>query len=237
MNPRHSPRKTNPRVAVGYVRVSTEDQANGPVAQRALIERWAASEGVQIVAWHEDLGISGGAPVDQRPALLAALDSLGVHKAGLLVVAKRDRLARDVVVAAMVDSLVRRRGAVIVSAGNGAENGDSAEAALMRTMIDAFAQYERALIRQRTTAALAVLKSKGQRTGSVPFGMRLAADGKMLELDPAEQAVITRARELQAQGASQRAILATLTAEGIRSRAGGKLALSQVQRMLDKGRP
>ena len=46
-------------VAVGYVRVSTDDQNLGPQAQRAAIESWAAREGVQVAAWHVDQGVSG----------------------------------------------------------------------------------------------------------------------------------------------------------------------------------
>lgn len=218
--------------AVAYIRVSTDEQALGPKAQRAAIERWASSQRVSIASWHEDIGISGGAPIDQRPGLLAALDSLGASNAGHLVVAKRDRLARDVLVSAMAEQLVRRRGAVITSAGNGAENGDSPEAQLMRAMVDAFAQFERALIRQRTQAALAAKRARGERIGSVPWGMRLASNGMTLEPDPAEQAVIQRARQLREAGLSQRAIVRTLAGDGVRSRAGGLLGLSQVQRWL-----
>jgi site-specific DNA recombinase len=147
-------------------------------------------------------------------------------------VAKRDRVARDVLVSAMAEHLVRLRGAVITSAGNGAENGDSPEAQLLRAMIDAFAQFERALIRQRTKAALDAKRARGERTGSVPWGKRLTSDGVTLEPHPSEQAVIQRARELQGAGFSQRAIVRTLAPDGVRSRAGGTLGLSQVQRWL-----
>src|SRR5678816_2395195 len=91
---------TSPAVAVAYLRVSTEDQNLGPAAQRATITAWAARQGVQVAAWFTDQGVSGGKPVEDRPALLAALEALRVHGAGLLVAGKRDRIARDVVVAA-----------------------------------------------------------------------------------------------------------------------------------------
>jgi len=48
---------------------------------------------------HEDRGVSGAAQLDRRPGLLAALDCLARHKATYLVAAKRDRFARDIVVA------------------------------------------------------------------------------------------------------------------------------------------
>jgi site-specific DNA recombinase len=225
-------RKADMSKAVGYIRVSTDEQALGPKAQRTAIERWAAAHGATVVAWHSDLGVSGGTPIDQRPGLLAALDALGVHSAGHLVVAKRDRLARDVLIAAMTEQLVRRRGAQITSAGNGAENGDAPEAQLMRSMIDAFAQFERALIRQRTKAALDQKRARGERVGSVPWGYQVASDGITLEPNTAEQETIAEARRLQDDGWSQREITRALNAGGRRSRAGGQLALSQVQRML-----
>ena len=124
---------------------------------------------MQVVATHEDRGVSGGAEIDKRPGLIAALEALRTERAGILVVAKRDRLARDVLVAAMVERLCQREGARIQSA-DGTGNGDSPEAKLLRTMIDAFAAYERALIRARTRAALAAKKARGERVGGVPYG-------------------------------------------------------------------
>jgi hypothetical protein len=54
-----------------------------------------------------------------------------------------------------------------------------------------------------------------------------------LEPDPAEQVVVQRARQLREAGLSQRAIVRALAADGLRSRAGGMLSLSQVQRWLE----
>src|SRR5689334_13750571 len=101
----------NPTRAVAYIRASTDEQRLGPEARRQAITIWAAARGVDLVAVHEDLGVSGAAPVDACPGLLAAVGALEAHGAGLLVVAKRDRLARDVVKAAMVESLAARVGA------------------------------------------------------------------------------------------------------------------------------
>jgi DNA invertase Pin-like site-specific DNA recombinase len=56
------------------LRASTDRQDLSPGAQRAAIERWAAGAGVAVVAWHEDLGVSGGTALEDRPGLLAALD-------------------------------------------------------------------------------------------------------------------------------------------------------------------
>ena len=234
MSTTHRTSKPAPRnVAVGYIRVSTDDQALGPEAQRAALEAWAARNGADLVAIFEDLGVSGAAALDRRPGLLAAVDALADHDAGVLVVAKRDRLARDTMAAAMIERLADRAGARIVSA-DGVGDGDGPESLLMRRIVDAFAEYERSLIRGRTRAALAAKKARGERAGEVPFGSRVAADGRTLEADASEAAVVDAVRELRAAGLSIRGIAAELDRRGFRSRAGKPLAATQVARILER---
>src|SRR5437870_1505475 len=87
------------RIAVGYVRASTDEQQLSPQAQRGLLERRCREHGVRLVAVFVDQGISGAAPARKRPGLLGAFAALVQYRAGLLVVTKRDRLARDAVLA------------------------------------------------------------------------------------------------------------------------------------------
>ena len=81
------------------------------------------------------------------------------------------------------------------------------------TKMGAFAAYERALIRARTRAALAVKKARGERTGEVPLGRVVTADGA-LAVHEGERAAVERARALRGEGKSPRAIARTLVAEG-----------------------
>jgi site-specific DNA recombinase len=226
-----SKRSGNARLAVAYIRVSTEDQRLGPEAQRAAIEAWAAREGVQVAAWRVDQGVSGGSDLGDRPGLVAALGELRALSAGLLVVAKRDRLARDVYVASTIERAVAQGGARVTSA-DGTANGDTPADAFMRTVIDGAAAYERALIRARTKAALAAKRARGERSGELPYGMRLSVDGAKLEPDAAEQAVLAVVRELRGAGLTQRAIVDELAARGLVSRAGRAFGKTQVVRML-----
>jgi DNA invertase Pin-like site-specific DNA recombinase len=212
--------------------MSTERQDLSPDAQRAAIEAWAAREGVVVAAWHQDLGVSGGAALEDRPGLMAAIESVRIEGAGLLVVSRRDRLARDVLTAALVERLCERAGARVVGA-DGTGNGEGPEAGLLRTLLDAFAQYERALIRGRTKAALAVLKSQGRRTGGIPYGMR-CEDGRLVA-DPAEQAAVARARELRGEGRSLRRIARDLVEEGRRPRSGREWAIQTIRRLVGSG--
>lgn len=216
--------------AVGLIRVSTDEQHLGPEAQREALERWCAAEGVELVAVHMDLGVSGAAPIDKRPGLLAALADLEAHGAGVLVAAKRDRVARDVMLAAMVERMTERAGAVVVAA-DGTGNGEGPEAVLMRRMVDAFAEYERGIIAARTRAALAVKKSRRERVGAPAFGYRLADDGVRLVEDADEQEAIRLIRALRAEGETQQRIVDRLNADGVPAR-GKRWHQTTVSRIL-----
>ncbi len=219
----------DPTKAIAYLRCSTDRQDLSPDAQRDAISAWAEREDVEVVAWHEDRGVSGGAELEDRPGLTAAVADLARLGAGVLVVAKRDRLARDVLTAALVERLAERSGARIVSA-DGTGNGNTPEAALLRSMIDAFAAYERALIRSRTKAALAVKKARGERVGGVPYGFR--DEGGVLVEDEREQVVVKRARELRAEGLSLRAIGRSLLEEGHTPRSARRWHVAVLSRLV-----
>jgi len=221
--------QSNPKVAVAYIRMSTDEQRNSPEAQRQAIASWAAQQGVRIALWCQDAGVSGAAPLEEREGLLQALGALREHGAGLLVVAKRDRLARDVSMAAAIERLTREAGAQIVTA-DGLDASDTPEAALVRTIIDAMAQYERALIRARTRAALKVKKQRGERVGSVPFGFVANANGQLVP-HAAEQAAIQRTRELHAEGLTQQEIAQRLGLEGHAAR-GARWHATTISRIL-----
>ena len=228
-----SPSKSG--VTVGYVRVSTDEQAQGPRAQRDALERYARAHGLDLVVVHDDLGISGAAPIDERPGLLAALDALDLYRAEVFLVAKRDRLARDVMISAMVDRLVTRAGARIESA-DGAANGEGPEAEMMRGVLAVFAQFERALIRTRTKSALAAKKRRHERTGSVPYGFTLHADGKTLVAFDDEQRSIELAAQLRRSGMSFANIGEQLLAEGHQPREGCEWHPMTVSRLVKHAR-
>lgn len=226
--------KGDPTLVVAYVRVSTDEQQLGPRAQRAAFERWCEERGTTLVHVGEDLGVSGGADIDRRPGLLAALDALAEHGAGILLVAKRDRLARDVMNAAIIDRMVERVGAQVVSvAGEGTEAGaDDPSAFLLRGMVDLLAHYERLLIAQRTRAALAVKRARGERVGHLPFGFGLAEDGVHLVPHPDEQRVLNRVLRYRRSGLSLREIGRRLSRAGIRPRSGGRWHPQTVARVV-----
>lgn len=197
-----------------YTRVSTEQQTQSGAGLDAQHDACLRAAGT-LTGVYRDEGVSGSTGLDKRPALLELIAAL--DKGDTLIVAKRDRLGRDPLVVAMIESAVKRKGARIVSAAGEGTDSDSPTDILMRRMVDAFAEYERLVIGARTKAALQAKKARGERTGSIPYGYR-CEDGTNLTPDADEQDIIQQVLHLQAEGLSLRAIAARLTALGKTSR-------------------
>lgn len=230
--------------AVIYLRVSTDEQAAsglGMAAQLAACEARAKSLGADAVSVFADEGVSGSTPVAERPGLVAALEAL--RKGDCMIVAKRDRIARDYMVAGWVDLEVSRHGARLVSAAGEGTDSDEPMARVMRGIVDLFAQYERDMIRARTKAALAAKRARAEKTGgAVPYGFRVACvtvtDGverKKLVPDAGEQEAIRRARQMHAEGLGLRRIAESLSREGFRGRGASRLSPMTVRRIISEG--
>jgi len=219
--------------AIGYRRISKDrgDNGLGLAAQQKAIKDEATRLGLPLVDVFTDNGVSGGARIEKRVQLMAAVAAL--RSGDKLIVARRDRIARDAMLAGWIRKEVRRRGAEIVSAaGEGNGDADDPPTKLMQTIVDAFAEYERDLIRARTKAALAVKKAAGDRwCRDAPYGHRWTPDGKLAE-NAAEQRTIAQVIELREQGTTYRGIVAELKRRRRVNRAGRPFVLAQVQRIL-----
>lgn len=155
--------------AIGLIRVSTADQALGLEAQRADIARFAAERGIDVLATISET-VSGGAPIDKRVGLQRALEAVATDRASHLIVAKRDRLSRDPLVALMAEHTLEKVSATLLAADGNNSTDPFCEA--MRGMLDVFARLERRLIGMRTKAALGVLKASGVKLGGRKPGAR-----------------------------------------------------------------
>jgi len=220
------------KVGVAYIRCSLAQQKLSPEAQRAAIEAYAAREGVSVVAWHVDRGVSGASAAETRPGLCSALAALREHRAGVLLVARRDRVARDAVIAGLVERAAAGAGAVLVSAA-GEGSGSTPADGLIRGVIDSVSAYERLVLKARTKAALAAKAARGERVSRhPPYGFAIGACGVMLVPSDAEQAIIRRAAEHRAAGLSLRGVSASLALEGLRNRAGRDFDPNAIANML-----
>jgi DNA invertase Pin-like site-specific DNA recombinase len=219
--------------AVAYLRVSTDEQSIGLKAQLDACQAHATRLGWELAGPFSDEDVGGAVGLERRPALLDALADLG--EGDVLLIGKRDRLGRDPMVIAMIEAAVRRRGGRIVSAAGEGTDDDSPSSILMRRMVDAFAEYERLIIKARTRSALAAKKRRGERTGGVPFGHDLAEDGIALVENPGELEALATIRRLKAEGLSLRAIAAELDRLGIPPKRGGpRWKHSAVQKLLQR---
>jgi DNA invertase Pin-like site-specific DNA recombinase len=215
---------------VAYYRVSTSGQGRsglGLEAQRQAVARFAEAEGLAIVAEFEEVETGKGSDaIERRPQLAAALAAARQHKAAV-VVAKLDRLSRDV---AFVAGLMAQKVPFVV-----AELGQDVEPFLLH-LYAALAEKERHMISARTKAALAVAKSKGTQLGNPRIAeaqAKGAARNKAnaVEADAKVLPVITT---MKAEGASLRMIAAELNTKGIATARGGKWAAEQVRAILSR---
>jgi DNA invertase Pin-like site-specific DNA recombinase len=220
--------------AVSYLRVSTDKQADsglGLEAQRSAVQSSATRLGFSLVGEFVDAGVSGSLAAVDRPTLMGAITSLG--RGDVLIVAKRDRLGRDVIEVAMIERLILKRRARLVSAaGEGTESADDPSSWLQRTIIDSFAEFERRVIARRTKDALGAKRAKGERVSRfLPFGYRLASNGRTLEPEPLEQAIIATVGELREAGYSLQDIADELNRQGSRTRSGAYWKRQYVHRL------
>lgn len=219
---------------IGYIRVSTDQQADAGVsldAQRAKLEAYASLYDIELVDVIVDAGKS--AKTLKRPGLAQALDAMRHGKAEGMLVAKLDRLTRSVRdLGTLLDEYFCEGpgGLQLLSV---AEQIDTRTAGgrLVLNVLGAVSQWEREKIGERTREALAYLKGQGVRLGADPLGFERGAAGGLVAV-PAEQATLERIAMLHRDGASVRAIAAQLNAEGARTKRGGRWHPTTVQRAL-----
>jgi DNA invertase Pin-like site-specific DNA recombinase len=203
--------------AIGYIRVSTQEQAQsglGLEAQAVAIRAEATRRGwdLEIIA---DEGESGS-KVD-RPGLLAAKDNLARGEAQALIVAKQDRLMRSSLGWAQIVSQSKDQKWSLICLDINLDTA-SPMGECMGSILAAIAQLELENIRKRTKDALAVKKSQGYRLGR-----------------PATMADETRARinALRNSGVTLQGVADTLNTEGIpTARGGSKWYASTVQKAI-----
>jgi len=223
------------RRGIGYVRVSTDQQAGsglGLDAQRHAIEQAAQRGQIALAAVYEDAGISGAKDIADRPGLLDAVNAL--KRGDVLLIAKRDRLGRDVVAVALIERLIARKGAKVCSAAGEGTDNDDPTSLLMRRIIDAFGEYERLLIGARTKAALRAKRAQGLRAGNVPFGFTADASGRLVS-DESEQRSIAAIRECRASRLSLRDTAAELNRRQLLTRNGTPWRHEYVVKVLRAG--
>lgn len=152
--------------ALGYLRVSTDDQATGLQSQQDAITAYLRKRPeIELLEFMIDDGVSGGTL--KRPALAAALRELNSGAANALIAMKMDRLSRSLAdFCTLAAEAKRNKWRLIVLDAD--YDGETPQGEMMLNLLAVFGQYERRLIGQRTKDALAVKKREGILPGPKP---------------------------------------------------------------------
>ena len=213
---------------VTYYRVSTQAQGRsglGLEAQRVAVEHYLRSREGKLIGEFTEIETGKGAnALERRPELRAALD-LARRQGAVLVLAKLDRLARNVhFVTGLIES-----GVDFVAA-------DMPHATKVMIQIHAvMAEHERDQISARTKAALAAARARGVKLGVTgPANLRPNLEARQEAAKRFAERMKPVFQGFELRGLSQRQMVAELNALGIRAPRGGSWRLKQVQRVINQ---
>lgn len=219
---------------IGYIRVSTEDQAAQGVslqAQRIKLEQYTALYDLELIGVVVDAGAS--AKSLKREGLTKALAHLDAGEAEGFLVAKLDRLTRSVKdLGSLLDQYFRTKFSLL----SVADQIDTSTAAgrLVLNVLASVSEWEREAIGERTSAALQHKIANGEHVGAPALGFDMV-EGKLTE-NAEELATVARIQELRAEGLTLREVATKMTADGYITKRGGKWHAQTIRRVLKRAR-
>jgi len=220
---------------LGYVRVSTEEQAtegHSLAAQTDKIRAYCALYDLDLVDVIVDAGVS--AKSLNRPGLQSVLGRLGKDVEGMVVV-KLDRLSRSVADwSQLIDRYFGERAGRSLFSVSDSIDTRTAAGRLVLNVLMSVAQWERETTSERTRTGMQYLKATGKTTGQVPFGKRLSEDGVSLVDDHEEQGVIGEILDLRRAGVSYQEIADRLNHSGKTTKEGKPWGKTQVVRVVQR---
>lgn len=217
-------------VAIGYVRVSTNEQLNGYGLdiQRFMVEEQAEKLGLNLTLIYSDEGVSGTKDMSGRPGLAAMLKACG--KGVVVIVPRLDRLARDLLVQENVLASIWQSGAEIVSCDENEsallvrDSVQDPTRRLLRLVMGAVYQFQRDMAVASMQRARKFKREAGGYVGSnPPFGWRAVRGTGKLVPNETEQWIIKLVCSLRQSGMTFEEIAEELHRRGYRRRGGGNL--------------
>ena len=212
---------------IGYIRVSTEQQAESGCsleAQRNKLIQYANLYDLELLRIEVDT-VSG--KTIEREGLQNALNSISTGEAEGLVVAKLDRLTRSVRdLGDLIDQYFQNAALLSVS-----EQIDtrSAGGRLVLNVLASVSQWEREVIGERTSTALRHKIAVGEHVGRPKYGFKVV-NSELIQ-DETEQQVLSIVRRYRRKGLTLKAIAKELTTQGFRTRKGTEFNHNQVNRI------
>lgn len=198
--------------AIGYIRVSTDKQAEDGVslaAQVDKIEKWASLNDYTLVEIYKDEGISG-ATLDKRTGINTALKKL--KKGMAFVCYSLSRISRDTIDTIQISRHIEKMGADLVSLSEKIDT-TGASGKMVFNMLAVLNQFERDQVAERTKFALQYKKQNSQVYSQTPYGYD--RHGNELVINEREAQVILRIHRLISEKVGFNEIARRLNAEGI----------------------
>lgn len=218
--------------AIGYIRVSTDQQAKEGVsldAQQSKIAAWAELNNYTLGEIFIDAGISGKT-IKKRPGVQQALNAVG--RGDALVVYKLDRLSRSIRDTMDIADRLEKIGADLVSLSERIDTSGAAGRMIFR-LLAVMAQFEREQTAERVTATMVHLRASGRKYSTVPFGY-LEGDQKTLVPVDSELLVVEEVKMMRERGDSLHDIARELNGRGLAGKNGGKWFASTVRHLLKR---
>jgi len=221
--------------AVGYVRVSTDQQVDHGVSletQHERIRAYTLLHKLNLVEIVSDEGISGSIALADRPGGRRVLDLLRHEGVDHVIALKLDRLFRDAADALVQTRIWDRKGIAVhlIDVGGQTIITSSAMGRMFLTMMSGFAELERNLIAERTAAALQHKRAKRRVYNHVPLGFVRAGD--QLVPDQGEQEVVEKILAMRAGGMAYGKIATALNDDGITGKLGGRFHASTISKIV-----
>lgn len=221
---------------IAYTRVSTEGQCGddkfGLDNQRSIINDYCQKNGMTIMRWFTDEGESGA---KTRPGFDEIVyGDVTNPPFEAVVVAKSDRVARDINIYFYYKMLLRKKNIRLISIAE-----DFGQFGVFANMLEAFtlcvAEMERENINKRTMGGRKIKASLGGYSGgNAPMGYKV--QNKCLVINPEEAEVVKAIFEMRAEGKSMRAIIDGLEERGYKTRSGKPFPISTIQSILNNER-
>jgi len=223
------------RVAVGYVRESTEEQGQqwSPDVQRKAIQRFAVENEWQLSAIYQDF--VSGRRAEKRPDFQRLIADATARRFDTVICYHSSRFARNVAEARQFKDYLRTKlGIDVVSVTQRFGEAEDPSAFLMESINEVLDEHYSRNLGFLVSAGLREKANQGFLTGSVPFGYRRPpGETRQVEIEPAEAEVVRLVFERYATGTeSFRTLADWLTAQGFRGRRGRRLSKESVYEML-----
>jgi len=213
---------------VGYIRVSTKEQAESKLSltnQEEKLHAWATTHDLKIRKVYNDAAES--AKDLNRPQVQQMLKDVEAGKVSQIVIYKLDRLVRSVENLGYLVRLFDKKGVTLASVQESLDTSN-ASGRMVVNLLGMIAQWERETIAERTQVALDVKRRNGEKLGGiVPYGYR--KNGKMLKPHPKEQGVLKGILKARREGRGYQDISEALNEQGTKPRKGKRWYASTVR--------